>query len=405
MTAWKIKISLFLNYFVFAILLNSVGTVILQVQSQYDVSKTSASILEACKDLSIAIFSFIIASYLPRLGYKKAMLIALAIVTAACVVMPLVGGFTMTKILFICVGISFALIKVSVYSTVSLVTKDSQEHASFMSTLEGIFQTGVLVGYWIFGFFIYNKSFSWLDTYWLLAIMSALAFILLLTTSLDESSVEIQEATIIEDFLNMLKLIRLPLVLVFICTAFCYVFTEQGIQSWLPTFNNAILHIPEAMSVQITSIFAGAIALGRIAGGYIMKKVAWIYVLATSLICSIIIVILVLPLSTGIQPGSVTGWSNAPPVAFILPFIGFFLAPIYPTLCSTVLSRLPRKNQSAMSGLIVIFSAIGGTIGSITTGTLFDIIGGAKVFYCSLVPMIILLIIIFPYKKIQDKFD
>ncbi|HPZ09705.1 MAG TPA: MFS transporter, partial [Candidatus Eremiobacteraeota bacterium] len=54
----KIKLSLFLNYFVFAILLNSVGTVILQVINQYHVTESSASILEACKDLSIAIFSF-----------------------------------------------------------------------------------------------------------------------------------------------------------------------------------------------------------------------------------------------------------------------------------------------------------------------------------------------------------
>jgi MFS transporter, FHS family, glucose/mannose:H+ symporter len=404
MSTWKIKLSLFLNYFVFAILLNSVGTVILQVINQYHVTEASASVLEACKDLSIAIFSFGIASYLPRLGYKKAMLIALSIVTVACIIMPLVGGFTMTKILFVCVGISFALIKVSVYSTVSLVTKDSKEHASFMSTLEGIFQTGVLISYWIFGFFIYNKSFTWLDTYWVLALMSVLAFILLLTTSLDESSVKVEEATVIEDFLNMLRLIRLPLVLTFICTAFSYVFTEQSIQSWLPTFNNKILHLPDAMSVQVTSIFAGAIALGRIAGGYIMKKVTWIYVLATSLICSIILVIIVLPLSVGIQPGSVSGWSTAPTVAFIFPLIGFFLAPIYPTLCSTVLSRLPKKNQSAMSGLIVIFSAIGGTIGSITTGRMFGIIGGVKAFYCSLIPMTILLILLFPYKKVQDKF-
>ena len=33
--------------------------------------------------------SFMVASFLPRLGYKKAMLVALAIVTAACVAMPL----------------------------------------------------------------------------------------------------------------------------------------------------------------------------------------------------------------------------------------------------------------------------------------------------------------------------
>jgi MFS transporter, FHS family, glucose/mannose:H+ symporter len=76
MTNWKIKLSLFLNYFVFAILLNSVGTVILQVQGNYGVSESSASILEAFKDLSIAGVSFLVASYITRIGYKNSMLIA-----------------------------------------------------------------------------------------------------------------------------------------------------------------------------------------------------------------------------------------------------------------------------------------------------------------------------------------
>lgn len=404
MSNWKVKIALFLNYFVFAILLNSVGTVILQVINQYHVTEGAASILEAYKDLSIAFFSFAIASFLPRIGYKKAMLAALLIVTIACLIMPLVGGFTMTKILFACVGVSFALIKVSVYSTVGLVTNGPNEHASFMSTLEGIFQTGVLTGYWIFGFFMSSKTFTWLDTYWLLAVMSAGAFLLLLTTKLDETTIQIKKGNFIQDFMSMIKLIRYPLVLVFISTAFLYVFTEQGIQSWLPTFNNKILCLPEAMSVQVTSIMAGAIALGRIFGGYIMKKVSWIYVLMSSLIGSIILVILVLPLSRGIVAGSVTGWLNAPVAAFILPLTGFFLAPIYPTLCSTVLSKLPKANQSAMSGLIVIFSAFGGTIGSRITGTMFNKLGGVNAFYCSLIPMTLLLIVIFPYKKIQDAF-
>ncbi len=50
MNRWLVKISLFVNYFVFAILLNSVGTVILQVQNTYGVSESSASVLEAFKD-------------------------------------------------------------------------------------------------------------------------------------------------------------------------------------------------------------------------------------------------------------------------------------------------------------------------------------------------------------------
>ena len=36
MRHWPIKVSLFINYFVFAILLNSVGIVILQVQNTYN---------------------------------------------------------------------------------------------------------------------------------------------------------------------------------------------------------------------------------------------------------------------------------------------------------------------------------------------------------------------------------
>ena len=81
MHQFRIKLSLFLNYFVFAILLNSVGTVILQVQYNFDVSKSGASVLEAFKDLSIAITSFLIAAYVNKLGYKRTMQIALALDT------------------------------------------------------------------------------------------------------------------------------------------------------------------------------------------------------------------------------------------------------------------------------------------------------------------------------------
>lgn len=82
-----IKISLYLNYFVFAILLNSVGIVIERVQEVYKITESDASVLEAYKDLSIAIVSFVIASFLPRFGYKKAMLTGLAIVFFGCLQM------------------------------------------------------------------------------------------------------------------------------------------------------------------------------------------------------------------------------------------------------------------------------------------------------------------------------
>jgi len=409
MENWKIKLSLLLNYFVFAILLNSVGIVILQVQIDYGIVEEAASVLEGYKDLSIAFASFLIASYIPRFGYKKSMLAGLLFVTIGAITMRLVGGFMMTKILFACVGVSFALIKVSVYSTVGLITDNSNEHSSFMNLLEGVFMIGVLSGYWIFGWFIdWGKAADgiiWLDTYWLLAVVSAAAFLLLLFTDLDESEVQEDSQSFEKSFIEMVGLVRLPLVLIFISAAFLYVYIEQGIGTWIPTFNNKILHLPNHMSVQVTSIFAATTAIGRLASGAIMKKVNWFWVLISSIIGAMLLVVVVLPLARGVEPGSVNGWLDAPLAAYIFPMIGLLIAPIYPTLSSTVLSKLPKTKQSGMTGLIVIFSALGGTTGSIITGFLFGQLDGITAFYLVLIPMGILMLILFPYRKLRKNFE
>ncbi len=59
---WRIKLSLFLNYFAFAILLNSVGTVILQVQNNYGVPTFNSKELKLPTTLSIEMASILAAS-------------------------------------------------------------------------------------------------------------------------------------------------------------------------------------------------------------------------------------------------------------------------------------------------------------------------------------------------------
>ena len=141
-----IKLSLFLNYFVFAFLLNSVGAVILQVQRAYSIEKDAASILEGFKDIPIAIAAFVLASFLPRIGLKKAMLLGLLVVALFCFLTPFSNDFWFFKILFAAIGVSFALIKVSVFATIGLITKNEKEHGSFMGILEAVFMGGILLG-------------------------------------------------------------------------------------------------------------------------------------------------------------------------------------------------------------------------------------------------------------------
>ena len=399
----RIIIALFLIYFVFAILLNSVGTVILQVIGNYNVSKSGASVLEGFKDLPIAVVSFLVASFLPRIGYKNAMLAALAIVGGASIAMPLVPSFLTTKLLFLCVGIAFALVKVSVYSTLGLIATDRRHHAGLMNTLEGFFMVGVLSAYWVFGHFIDSgnpASQSWLQVYWLLAGLCGVTFVLLLTTPFDERAAQLPPGrSRRDDFLAMLRLFFKPLVCVFVLTAFLYVLIEQAVGTWLPTFNNEILKLPAAMSVEVTSIFAGCLALGRLSAGVLMRRLNWFPVMAGCVLGMGATVLLALPLTRGVVADPLITWGSAPLATFLFPLIGLFMAPIYPGINSVMLSSLPQNQHSSMTGLLVIFSALGGTTGSMVTGYVFGNFNGHFAFYLTLVPITLLLMMLYFFKR------
>ena len=183
-SAWKIKLSLYLNYFVFAILLNSVGILIQKSINTYGVDELKASSLEAFKDLSIAIVSFVVGSFLPRLGYKKGMLIALALVFVGCLGMYFGNSFLSVQLLFACVGVSFAVIKVSVYSLIGLITNNDKEHKSVLSSIESFFMVGIATGFVVFPLFYSDVNpDAWLRIYLVLAVLVAISFFILLPQS------------------------------------------------------------------------------------------------------------------------------------------------------------------------------------------------------------------------------
>lgn len=187
--ALRIVIALAATYALYAVLLNSVGTVILQSISSFGVSKTAGSVLEACKDLTIAAVSFALASSLPRLGYRRALIVGFLLLAAACAAMPLVHAFWMTALSFAVAGATFGLAKVAVYGTVGLVAPEPHRHASLIALIEGVFMAGVLSGYWLFAAFIEpNARFGWLNVYWVLAAAALAMAALWVVSPLDETA-------------------------------------------------------------------------------------------------------------------------------------------------------------------------------------------------------------------------
>lgn len=394
--------ALALSFIIFAILLNSVGTVILQSIHTFGVGKPRASLLELFKDLPIVITSFAVASFLPVLGYRRAMLISMGIVAAACALMPLFPGFRTTELLFVCLGISFALTKMSVYSSIGLLTTTNAEHGRLTNTLEGLFMVGVVISGWLFSAFIPPSGAggtAWLRAYWVLVAACGLAIGLLASARLDESAVSGERARRPRRSLTETsRLFVRPMVYVFLASTFLYVLIEQSLSTWLPTFNNEVLGLPDALSVQMASILAASIAIGRVAAGQLLRRVAWYSLLNVCVVGMGVLMMLALPLARDVA-GSDFTWFHAPAAAYLIPLIGLLMAPIYPVINSVVLTALPKSAHASMTGLILVFSALGGTLGSRITAIVFARFGGIHAFYFSLVPMTLLLATLYLFKR------
>lgn len=388
--------ALALTYALLGILMNSVGVVILQSILHFGASKPMAATLEACKDLSVVAASFLLATRIAAFGYRRALIGVLGFMAVACVAASFAGAFTAMQALFVATGLGFGVAKVATYSTIGLLARDPADHASITGTIEGVFMIGVLAGAWIFGGFVGADAdgAGWLRVYWLMAALCAGAALLWTTVRLDERVATPDAGEAPGGWRDMAALALRPATVAVLIGLFLYVLIEQGVGTWLPTFNAEVLHLPAAMSVQMSSIYLAALAAGRLASGAVLRRVAWLPVLLACLGGAGVLVVATLPLAHGIPPGGVHGWRDAPAAAYLFPLIGMFLAPVYPTICSVALSALPRHRHPAMIGLIVIFSALGGTIGSLVTGLLFQTLPGALAFYFVLLPIALVAVVL-----------
>lgn len=397
-----IKVSLFLIYFVFAALLNSVGILIERSIELYDVSKPDAAILEPFKDLSIAFMAFLVGSFLPKLGFKRSMLISLAVVFFACLGMYFGNSFWSVKLLFLATGLSFAVVKVAVFALIGYITDSKKSHSSLMNLIETVFMLGIIFMYIVFPLFIdENDENAWLRGYLLMAFIIAIAFIIILFSKFNIETGSSEEEK--NDFKAMLKLFSKPIVWVFAAFAFFYVMTEQGIMTWLPTFNKETLKLDAKLGSQMAVLLMISIALGRFLTGILVKSIKWLYISVASVILAVILVLLVLPLAENVEVTTINSIADLPAVSYLFPLIGLFLAPLYPLINSTVLTSVDKSIHSSLAGILTFFSAVGGTVGSFLIGSLFDTLGGDKVFYLSLIPFGIILLSLFLVNRITTK--
>lgn len=194
--------------------------------------------------------------------------------------------------------------------------------------------------------------------------------------------------SLVSEMKKMGLLLVQPFVLVYVGCIFLYILIEQSVMSWLPSYNALILNISAPIAIQMSALLPAFMSIGRLLSGFLLQYIRWYIVIGfctIAVLCLFVAVVTAAAFST--FPPS-TSWATAPWPAFVLPLCGIFLAPMCPIFNSLVLSAVPASDQGLISGLIVIFSALGGAAGSVITGFVFQAIGGAYSFYVVLIPLI-----------------
>lgn len=388
---------MFLNYCVYAIQLNSVGIAVLQMQRSFGISVLEAGTLALYKGLGILLGALLAGSFLKRIGYRRAMLIALGASAVVLALVPMFVSFAVIKVVFLITGLSYGLMKVALYSTIGLISPGKREHASLLSFVESFYKIGSLLTFVFFAAFTNNDdphSLSWSYAYTVLAVLMLVAFVLLGRTSLDESGVrEDRDRPWYVPILEMARLAVTPVVITLGFLVFACIVTEHGFINWLPTFNHKVMRLVPTLGIQMAGLYAIFAIVGRVSVGFVLRRVAWFPVLCVCLAGAAIVLVAGL-LAAGSAAGAeaISHWRDAPAAVFLLPVAGLFVGPIWPVMHSAALTSLPVGRHNTLASLSVVFSSISGAVGTPLLGLLFQLYGGLWAFGALSIPIVILAI-------------
>lgn len=348
---------------VFSMLLNSMSIIILQLSQNAQHTYTGLGILEFFKDIPVALVSIFLVDYIKKKSYYLSLGFALLICAVCSFSIPFLTEFWFLKIWFVLIGISFSIGKICVFSIIKNTTDTEKEFSITMSRTEAAFMLGI---------FIVNMEFAlilssdyqefWRFGFWLVGIISlwsAVQFIKHHRRHNSNQPADVKSSKI--DF----RILTDRNALLFLFLISLIIFAEQIFNSWLPTFYKKSLNSSSFFALQSSAFLAFFSFLGRIVTTKFIHRFSPMKIFFASLVSGIILIISAYFISQENDIG-------AKILMFIFPLIGFFMAPLYPMLNSKFLAKYPEKKISRMVSFIILFTSLGGSIGSISTAYIFQ---------------------------------
>ena len=352
-----------LSFIVFSMLLNSMSVIILQLSQNQQHSYTGLGMLEFFKDIPIALVSIFMVDYIKKRSYYSSLSIALIICTLCSFTIPFVSEFWFLKIWFILIGISFSIGKICVFSIIKNISDNEKDFSKTMSRTEAAFMLGVFIVNIEFAI-ILNSDYKdyWKFGFWLVGIISSWAAFQFYR--IDKQNVyeidkshgkEVIDFRILFDYKSIL----------FFTIVVIIVFTEQIFNSWLPTFYKHTLKADSFFALQSSALLALFSFIGRLLASKAVVKFSPMKIFFFCLISGIILT------SSAYIIGQDTD-VKVKILMFLFPMVGIFTAPLYPMLNSKYLSKFSERRVGKIVSIIILFTSLGGSIGSMSTAYIFQ---------------------------------
>lgn len=376
----NISLPLRLTFFIFSMVLNCMGIVILQLSLE-NIGYDKLGFLEAFKDLPIAFISLFAVNFISKVGAKKSLILALSIVGICSFILPFVEVFWFYKLWFAIIGTCFAIGKICVYGIIRNNITIEKSLAKTMNNVEASFMIGI---------FVVNVGFGWLiaseySEYWkfgfiFISIVSLVTIYLLSRITIIEADKNLEN-----NIFSSLISFRKTSVILFFFVIFFIVLTEQSFNSWLPTYYRNHLKVNSFFAIQASSMLAMFSYIGRIITANVIQRFSLVKYFTFCLVC----IVFLLSIIFGIQ---YFGSDQSEISLYLFPIIGLFLSPLYPLINSKMISQIESQKINTFTSLIVIFSSLGSSVSSITMSLLFEnqiltfyslyILGAVLIIFC-----------------------
>lgn len=398
------KVALIFTVWVFSLFCGTLSTFIMQGSNYFHASLTSAGTLESYQNFTVIGFSFIAFSFILRLGYRKSIMTILLIMVLLSLITPVINSYWIVKLFLIGTGIVLVGMKVCIYASAAIISKEENEQAGLLSLLEATWMIAGMAGMWIIAFFMSNSANHWLDFLYLYAVIGVINIIVWMFVRIDESALEKEKAAPVkEQVKDILNICKSKLVIAAIVMIFIGSVLEMGFSAWLPGFYQDALHLSPALSLKIAS-FSGLAAFGgRIMAFVLLKYMKWHKMLLCYYIVGLVFLVVVL-FSIHASGHEITDLSDVSIMSILLPIFGFFYAPTTPVLSSSILSRTSKEKQALVMTVVTIVFALASSATARGIGYMMDSLGGVEGFKAStIIPLIILIILVIPYYKFLHK--